>query len=633
MIGVVCLSNVLFAVPPDASADAENQISAAGELIETVTEGIVSAAAEIINASSANADAPAIEPASASADAPTIELISISKTAPLFSECPKPAVIIESCPDEPQKEKNQPEHKKGTLYGMVLVGSKADFHRAGVSSFFGVEINDLQIPGGAKNLKKLLENDFIGKPLNTELIKEIKHKIVSYYRKNNHPVILVDVPQQDVTNGTLQVVVVESAVGKVEFKGNEWFSSELLDSYVHLKPKDPINKKELMRDLAFMNRNPFRRTDVLFSAGEQEGTTNIDFITKDRLPFRIYAGADNTGMPQTDNARLFAGFNWGNAFGCDQLLTYQVTASPDFHRFLSNTIDYVAPLPWRHSVHIFGGYTTIHPKIQDFHSEGKSAQVSFRYDMPFYPNGEDYLNEFTLGFDYKYTNNDLQFLDFKFQDPLFGQVNVTQLVAGYSFSRKFPKNDFLLYSHVFYSPGEWLPHQTPHAFGSLRHGTNSHYVYGRFAFSDTYYLPKNFSIYGLARFQVSSAPLIPSEQFGLGGYDTVRGYEERQVNADNAVCVNLEIRSPKFSIFDSLLNKKVGDELTILVFGDYGYGVNNLHFFAEDKSATMASVGPGLRYRVNRYFSARLDIGFQLHHTRFHHNAESKVHVGAMLSY
>lgn len=44
-----------------------------------------------------------------------------------------------------------------------------------------------------------------------------------------------------------------------------------------------------------------------------------------------------------------------------------------------------------------------------------------------------------------------------------------------------------------------------------------------------------------ARFrgQLASTNLLPSEQMGLGGYNSVRGYLERQVNVDNGLIVNL----------------------------------------------------------------------------------------------
>ncbi|QVL55217.1 MAG: hypothetical protein KFB95_07850 [Simkaniaceae bacterium] len=86
-----------------------------------------------------------------------------------------------------------------------------------------------------------------------------------------------------------------------------------------------------------MNRNPFRRTDIIYSQEDVAGATNIELYTVDRFPLRVYAGIDNTGNDLTGNNRLFAGLNWGNVFGTDQCFSYQYTTSSDFKRLQAHT--------------------------------------------------------------------------------------------------------------------------------------------------------------------------------------------------------------------------------------------------------------------------------------------------------
>jgi hemolysin activation/secretion protein len=112
---------------------------------------------------------------------------------------------------------------------------------------------------------------------------------------------------------------------------------------------------------------------------------------------------------------------------------------------------------------------------------------------------------------------------------------------------------------------------------------------------------------GLA--QMSDGNLIPSEQLGLGGYATARGYEERESNTDQGWFLSNELRSPPFSV-GSLLKKK--DRMQLLAFWDYGVGENKDLGQDEDPHILFHSVGCGLRYTVNRYFSLRFDYGWQL---------------------
>ena len=115
------------------------------------------------------------------------------------------------------------------------------------------------------------------------------------------------------------------------------------------------------------------------------------------------------------------------------------------------------------------------------------------------------------------------------------------------------------------------------------------------------------------RGQVATENLLPSEQYGLGGFDTVRGYKEREINFDDIIIYNFEIYLPYIS-FSKLLgkSKKPIDKLEFLGFIDAGYGWENNHAAGITKSKGMYSIGPGVRYSIAPYLTCKLDWGFQL---------------------
>ena len=47
--------------------------------------------------------------------------------------------------------------------------------------------------------------------------------------------------------------------------------------------------------------------------------------------------------------------------------------------------------------------------------------------------------------------------------------------------------------------------------------------------------------------QLASTELLPSEQLGTGGTDSVRGYDPRVINGSQGVLASTELRSPCFS--------------------------------------------------------------------------------------
>ena len=96
----------------------------------------------------------------------------------------------------------------------------------------------------------------------------------------------------------------------------------------------------------------------------------------------------------------------------------------------------------------------------------------------------------------------------------------------------------------FCSPGKWIPDQTNDDYQTIRPFAKVRYGYFRSTYSLIWRFYKAWAIHNNLRGQISSTNLLPSEQYGLGGYNTVRGYPEREYNSDDAFIYNIEMRTP-----------------------------------------------------------------------------------------
>lgn len=516
--------------------------------------------------------------------------------------------------------------------GLLLLGKEEDVVQEGAEGVKGFKTKDLYVPGSVDQLRQELEPMFVGQPITDERLLALKRKIILYYRQHNHPLMTVEVPFQDVTNGIVQFVLIESKLGKVVTKGNKWFSSSLLKKEITIKPGDPIDTEKLLRDVSWMNQNPFRHTDIIYTPGEKEDTTDIELVTKDRIPWRIYGGGDNTGLKQTGHARWFGGFDWANAFGLDHILSYQGTFSTDLRRFRGVTVHYTAFLPWHNTLIVYGGYSKAQPDIDIFSAHAHNAQASLRYQIPVHKGYYKKLEDLTFGFDWKNCNNVIEF--YTEEQPLIftKPVNITQFVLGYNYGREIDKSKLSFYGLFYISPGPLMAHQTDEDFASQRPKAKNHYIYARSSLGWDYRLSDDFLVVTQLRVQGSTGNLLASEQFGLGGYDTVRGYEERQLNTDNGLCLNLELRAKLFSLFQVFGKKAAVDNLTALVFMDYGIGSNKHLISGEKRSHYLMSVGPGVRYTISNNLSARFDWGWKLHQLLETHGA-GMGHVGLIVNY
>ena len=96
--------------------------------------------------------------------------------------------------------------------------------------------------------------------------------------------------------------------------------------------------------------------------------------------------------------------------------------------------------------------------------------------------------------------------------------------------------------------------------------------------------------------QYAGQPLIAGEQFGLGGVDTVRGYEEREVLADNGLLFRGEVWTPAYT--------QAG--FRALAFVDAGLQDVEDSLPGQADSDTPSSVGLGFRYAWRRTLKTAL---------------------------
>lgn len=530
-----------------------------------------------------------------------------------------------------------PSEESSVIKGISLLSDFTELQTV-QQDVFGICLENIDAPGGNEPLIERLTS-FLDMDLTHENIVKIKEEILAYYQEHQQPFVSVRIPEQEITKGTVAVVVTEGKIESIRFSGNTNFSDKVLKRYLTIEAGDPVDKELVLSDVSWMNRNPFHRSEVIFSPGKTRGSVDLDIITKDRRRVRIFGGADNTGNDFTGNARYYAGFNIADFLFSD-IFTFQFTTAQKYSKFNAYTANYTVFLPWKHTLNIWGGYAEIRPLIRGLRNEGKDAQASFRYVMPFKPIYRAFTHEVDVGFDFKQENSALFFtsapspLPIVLADPtpvvplIANTVNLAQLFLAYKLEYDLPKLLLTFQIENFCSPAHWLPDQTNSNYNQLRLGAKNIYFYQKAAFGAVYRFDELIDISWLVRGQVSTTPLLPSEQFGLGGYDTVRGYDEREILADNAICTNLELRSHPFRI-----SPKIKNECFFLVFMDYGFGSNIENLPTQKNPAYLLSVGPGMRYTIIPYLILRADYGFQLHKTQFNRHHVGKFNLGGTFSF
>lgn len=551
-----------------------------------------------------------------------------------------------------------------SLKGLIIAGEGRMPPEYVVRSTRGVEFyRSMQsiAEGDREALRRCLEKQFLEEVITFETLEMMKRDISRFYRKNGQALVMVSIPEQDVTDGVVTIVVVESRLGVVNILGSCWFPCELYRCAIGADGGDIIYNRSIEGDIAWLNRSNWRKVNAIYKPGREIGTTDIDIIVRDERPFNAYIGADNTGFKVTDETRLFFGFQWGNVFGWDHTLVYQSTFNPTWSKFWAQTLHYTAPIPClRHVLVLFGGYS--HTKAKNcflpanVHS-GKSWQVSGRYVIPQLPL-RAFLQDWEVGVDWKRTNTDLVIG----RRPV-SKTNATilQLVGAWKGRADFCNNHIRTDVEVYLQPWTFGHTMTHRAYNPLRPGAALHYLYVNAFLHYLWNDPR--TLMGLdikLRGQVTSAPLLPIEMLGLGGVYSVRGYEERAVNVDNGVIFNFEVRLPKWAIFGRMRSFAGSDDgLSFIAFFDMGAGHLRKAISAEKIASVnspqpccppepcntggdgqpsdyfLAGIGPGFRYDMGHSLHARFDIGFRLTGRQFGtlSNNNVRLHWGVVAAY
>lgn len=468
----------------------------------------------------------------------------------------------------------------------------------------------LDLPGSSQELKSVLAPYLCLNRISKQDLREIEEQILQYYREHHRPIVSIVIPPQEMRSGYLRVYVVEPVISDVCFEGNSWISDATLQKRTGIHQNETLNSYNLQKKLAWINRTPFRQTNAVLSPGKQPGSTDILLVTKDRFPLRIYAGVDNTGTTYLQSTRWYTGFNAGSLWGIDHQASFQFTAAKSPHTLKAFAGQYLAPLPWYHTLLVYGGYTTFDGKIPapEMNQKGKNWQVSGRYQIPFSPIFGNFLQQISFGYDFKRTNNELLFGGISFTS---GFADTNQFYLGYllDFTNSIVKTS--LSAEIWASPWKMTKDQSVSAYERLRPFAKPEYVYGRCRISSTFFLPRGFLCRNVFAAQATGWNLLPSEQFGLGGFETVRGYDERAFNVDSGLMASVEFVSPSLGFVGK--EKEKQDALEFLAFADFGYGTLHHAAFGQKKSDWLMGVGPGARYRFRTNVVLRGDIGFPLH--------------------
>lgn len=494
------------------------------------------------------------------------------------------------------------------LRGLVFVDGAERLVTSGVEApAGGVDTSQVRDLGDPELTAQLAP--FIGKPLSLGDLEKIRALALTRMRAQGRPFVDISAAPQNISGGVIQLVVTQYRVGKVKVEGAKYFSEGLIRQTSGLEAGETLALQHLQGDLERLNQNPFLSVNAIFRPGAAPGETDVLLSAKDRLPVRAYAGYDNLGARSLGVDQYYIGANWGNVWGLGHILSYQHTRTFT-GRYQSHSASYVAPLPWNDRLLIFGSTQTARPEVPPiFKTTGKSSQVSARY-VTFLPRMERFTHDLQFGYDFKTTDNNLEFAGtkvFEVRAELHQFPIIYDAVLSDRLGQTVVQNIFV------FSPGNLTNRNSTAILSMLVPGAQADYVYNRVLLTRTTRLPEG--IMSVTRFtaQVANHNLPNSEQLGGGGVGSVRGYYSDTALGSKGVLFSQELRLPAFGLMKLIdRTSKLGDALQLGVFFDYAH-LNQIDPIPNIQNRViLASTGFNAHYSASRYLDVQFDLGWRL---------------------
>lgn len=439
----------------------------------------------------------------------------------------------------------------------------------------------------------------VGRPLTGDTLGALKAAVGAALKTSDRPFSAVVLPGQQAAGGVVQVLLTEGRLDKVSVKGARMFDPAQYSGAVTVKPGQPIDKAALDRDIAWINRNPFRQATAVAAPGGPFGAVDLTIETQEKRPWSLSASLDDTGTDLTDPLRVGVSATWGDAFGRGDILSYQLSASPDFDKTVGHALSLQSFLPWRHVLTASASYATVNGDLPaPFTMEGYNASASLDYQVPL-RNGQTIDFATVL----RRSNNNFRFSNFPISD---NTADVVTFGAGWTGQFEDTLGGVSLSANLAVSPGGLTGDSDKADYQKIRSGADARFAVLRLSLDRVTRLPRQWSLRTSLRGQLATSALLGSEQMAFGGVSSLRGYDEGAFYGDQGALMRNELSPPPVKLDGN------GRTVSPYLFWDAGWLTNRSRLAGDPTGLTLQAVGAGFNLSLTARVSARGAWGFPI---------------------
>jgi len=474
----------------------------------------------------------------------------------------------------------------------------------------GVYVKDIIIEGNTvidtETLNKLVE-PFKDRELSLEEMGELTDLITMTYQEEGYILARAYLPEQEIVDGVIKIAIAEGKIGKIKVSGYTHYKEDVLKRYFQHQQKHGVIKESLLEKGLLMTTDiPNVKTSVILKEGEQPGEVDVILDTKDTsvVTFGLDMSLDynNYGSDLVGEDRYGTAINISDHYIGSKLAFRIVSGgNPDDSALFTgewaipiNTYGTNVALDYLHSNYGVG------QALAELGMTGRTEMYGVKIVHPIFKKKNMNL-QFSFGHRNKYNKNII----------LDATRSIDELKEMYAFFN-FDNLDRFLGKNIVSFGYTWGAVEFDKTVASSRLGADR--GFDRYSLN----VARIQKIYGYtnimlrAAAQYSDKRLVPMEQYGIGGYGTVRGYKPSAGLGDSGYSYSAELMlAPPFIAEKTLWGQRIAQLVQFAIFWDHG------QVYTTDYDATLddyegkflTGYGFGVRLFYKDRFTLKYDLG------------------------
>ena len=397
-------------------------------------------------------------------------------------------------------------------------------------------VKDIEIKGAdslSSRERESVLKPYLGQCLGVSQLNQLLKNITNRYIDRGQVTSRAYLPQQDMSQGRLQVLVVEGTLESLLGADGSKLSSRELAMTFPGRAGSQLNLREIEQAIDQLNRLPSNRAQMELAPGSEVGGSAVWVKNNPQKPWRASLSRNNDGQKSTGEQQRGTGFEWDSPLGlADQLVLRGGHDAISDHQKTSRNamLHYNLPWGWWSLSYTYSqsDYRSVaQANGHDYKQTGDSANHLLRAERVIH---RDTLSKTSLNAGLAHVRSNNYVEDARLQNS---SHRLSEFQVGVNHGRRiassFVNLDVGMQNGIGAFDAQGYHHPKPN-MPSAR--------YRKYTATVSYLQPfklrgESFSFTSLATGQRSEDVLFSPQRISLGGSASVRGYKDQPLSGDS----------------------------------------------------------------------------------------------------